>query len=1602
MKLIFKSGVIAIFLSFFFSLPAHAFTLTSWNPLLGGIAPVPQGEHFNADPTTDHKSFLTSFQGKSNVSLFSGVLNYQLPIWTPEGRLGIMPQLGLNYSSSDTRFAGLAGYGWSVPEYAIYRTPRSGYDKMYEQNEYFGVQLPGSGQGIMISDAANGLYRSMTEGDGMSYFFDEVNNRWTVRDASGMTYTLGSSAAYRQSDPEDAGRTFKWMLERVEDLNGNFMTFTYQFDGNKVYPNTIRYTGHGADAGLFEVRFVLEDRSQAYSDYKTAFRVSHGRQIDQIDLYSYESGSPELRMSYHLSYSPVNAAITLLESVQLEADGVFLPETHFDYYDGREEGSGKKLHGLKTIHEPYGALRHFTYQPSAAFRESDTTSSNWLPFTTHTLRTESVQVTEDEPLYTTTYDYRDGHYYYDDLDAYRREYAGFGQVRVIDPLGNHQLLYFHQSENDPNNAENALMGEYEDYITKRGQVYRQQLFEGESELLQETITRWNQVELAQLDSPEPRFQVFQDSVVSLSHGSSGLRARASEQVVDVYGNLLEETDHGEVSLVSNDGTFTDLGTDAHTTTYEYASNATNHLYNALMHSQKTDFDGVVVGEMHAYFDELPYGQVSIGNWTEQEYLVEVGEPVVSLQRAYNGFGLPIESTNARGFTSTIGYDAFDLNPALLTNAKGHVNEIEWDPFFKVWTSKTDANGHTQTQVLDGFGRLTEVYREDSAGVLTLAETTQYDLEVYPVMTTKTNYAGFRDNNGLPIEIRSRSFYDGLSREIQTKVEAEGDNYVVSSQVYNERSEVSEVYLPQFTTSFDYEAVNSADPSTLFAYDGVGRLISEENDLGISTIAYDGWSKSVFDLNGHQKDFDSDAFGRLIQVTEYLEGSSFDTSYGYNSNNDLVYMFDAEGNEREITYDLLGRRTTQTLLHDPSQVSPAMLVYEYDANGNVLSQTDALGQEIVYTYDELDRLLAEEATDSTIKYIYDSPDASNSIGRLSAIGSDAFRKYFDYDLLGRTISEGRKISPGDFYTTRYEYDGIDGSLSRIYYPNDIKVNYIYNNAGQLEEVDDYVNDIDYAPHGGMSFMAYANGYSTTNTYDPEQLWRLDQRLTTGPNGNIQNIAYEYDAVGNILEIDDDSENDASRLAVYEYDDLDRLLSATVTETANVDDYVRSYTYGPTGNMLSKSNVGAYSYDSLHPQAVSSVAGVDYDYDLNGQLIETGSSEFVYDARGDMRLASTDAGETQYAYDESGTRLSKVFDNDDWVIYVNDLYEVSRTDGDLESRAYIYAGPTKVATLRNEDSIFFHHDDHLSGSNVSTDKGGDIVELNDYFPYGESRIEFSNDFENNYLFTGQEKDDESGLYYYGARYYDSEIGRFTSVDPWEGDVNDPQTLNKYTYVNNNPLKYNDPTGEALQSIPAVLGVFAAWVGGGAAVGIGVQGVSDHLTGQQSGWEDYAGAAAGGAIQGAVSALSPGLGLAVVGGGLAGATATTLPPSLRGEDVTVADLAQGSFIGAVTGALPAPSGVAGGATSLTKQITTKLNRGLINNVSIGTAGKMFVGVTSIEVGSSALDEGLNFGANLYNQSSSDSDVTIGSWSLSSDVNESSSSNDVQIGNSNNDENY
>ncbi|MDA8163109.1 MAG: RHS repeat-associated core domain-containing protein [Desulfobacteraceae bacterium] len=194
---------------------------------------------------------------------------------------------------------------------------------------------------------------------------------------------------------------------------------------------------------------------------------------------------------------------------------------------------------------------------------------------------------------------------------------------------------------------------------------------------------------------------------------------------------------------------------------------------------------------------------------------------------------------------------------------------------------------------------------------------------------------------------------------------------------------------------------------------------------------------------------------------------------------------------------------------------------------------------------------------------------------------------------------------------------------------------------------------------------------------------------------------------------------------------------------------------------------------------------YLYDANGNMTNRLGSPITYDY--DNRAASLtgSGGTVQSVYDYTGQRVKKIAPSGT-TVYIGKLFEC--TNGVCTK--YIFSSSTLVASV-NGANTYFYQDDHLGSSSVVTDQSGNEVEEIHYYPFGQV-LSKTGSANVKYEFTGQEADPETGLYYYNARYYDPALSRFISADIFVQSPYDPQSLNRYSYVDNNPILYIDPTG------------------------------------------------------------------------------------------------------------------------------------------------------------------------------------------------------------------
>ena len=208
-----------------------------------------------------------------------------------------------------------------------------------------------------------------------------------------------------------------------------------------------------------------------------------------------------------------------------------------------------------------------------------------------------------------------------------------------------------------------------------------------------------------------------------------------------------------------------------------------------------------------------------------------------------------------------------------------------------------------------------------------------------------------------------------------------------------------------------------------------------------------------------------------------------------------------------------------------------------------------------------------------------------------------------------------------------------------------------------------------------------------------------------------------------------------------------------------------------------------------------------------MTSDGTRCFEYDDANQLKKVKSCANNqtiAEYLYDHSGKRLvKKEYENGTLkhTIYSpTDEYETKKLpNGTTENITYFKVNDEVVAKKNPDGSYTYFHNDHLGSSSVLTNQSGQVVEKTSYEPYGEVKTGGTN---SKWGYTGQEKDLETGLNYYDARYYDPHIHRFTQPDTLLPDIYDPQLLNRYAYVRNNPLKYTDPSGNILQLIPRII--------------------------------------------------------------------------------------------------------------------------------------------------------------------------------------------------------
>ena len=173
-----------------------------------------------------------------------------------------------------------------------------------------------------------------------------------------------------------------------------------------------------------------------------------------------------------------------------------------------------------------------------------------------------------------------------------------------------------------------------------------------------------------------------------------------------------------------------------------------------------------------------------------------------------------------------------------------------------------------------------------------------------------------------------------------------------------------------------------------------------------------------------------------------------------------------------------------------------------------------------------------------------------------------------------------------------------------------------------------------------------------------------------------------------------------------------------------------------------------------------------------------------------------GEAHYFYDGNGTLVKSVIDNI-VTYYASGAYQVKSDGSHTNTRKYYSFGSTAVA-MRENNGIIWLLQDQVNSTTITADANGNLLSETRYSAFGEVRYANGTTVTDK-LYTGQQQESEIGLDYYVARFYDPAIAHFVQADSLVPSVGTLKGYDRYAYVLNNPIVYNDPTGHCYNYSP-----------------------------------------------------------------------------------------------------------------------------------------------------------------------------------------------------------
>jgi RHS repeat-associated protein len=679
-----------------------------------------------------------------------------------------------------------------------------------------------------------------------------------------------------------------------------------------------------------------------------------------------------------------------------------------------------------------------------------------------------------------------------------------------------------------------------------------------------------------------------------------------------------------------------------------------------------------------------------------------------------------------------------------------------------WAQVTTAGGRTTTTASNAEGQPVRII--DPAGGVTLYT---YDA-LGRLQSTTTGAAAI---GGQPALNRTMTTTYDVHGRVVGVTDALGNTSTRSYDAFGRLA--SEADALGNTTLYSYDALDrlvrvttganvpGEALSTSYTYDAAGRTLTMHADpdgLNLTTTyrytrpgSSDTWSlQEVVDARGNVTAYSYNSLGQLAATTDALNQT---WSFSYDNLGRQLAQIDPLSRTTTYAVDALGRRTSLTLDGRTEQ-------WAYRPDGMLAAAMDFAGRVTTFGYDPDGELTSIDYPEGTadVSYVYDL--AGNVTSMSDGLGVTSY----SYDVLGQRLSRSRNGR-----TVSYAYT-LNGQVGQIGYWNQGSVQYVYDATGRLTGLAAWgaaATGYTYRSTGLLAGVSRTNSVNTGYTYD------MASRLT-GVNG----IGYILDANGNRIQM-----SDWEGVTTYTYDALDRLMQA-IYPTSTV-----TYTLDSVGNRLSDSG-NVFGYDPS-----DRITNPGYTYDANGNLLSDGTATYEYDAANRLILTTRNGVVTTYGYDGWGNLIQETVNGvttefvlDENAAYTRILGEV-RSDGGERLYAYGAEGFTTQQTIGG--GVEYPLLDGLGSVRQLTDAAGVVILTRSYDAFGAVRYAAGAGV-TRLGYTGEMQDSASGLVYLRARHYHPVLGRFIQRDSFDGFIQGPQSLNRYSYAVNNPVRFFDPGG------------------------------------------------------------------------------------------------------------------------------------------------------------------------------------------------------------------